>query len=164
MSAERPSRKSPSGSRSGSRIAPQKSYAKKSNDPSRRPERRNASGNLIAPEGQKNFSHAKALPQHVIHLERLLPELLRFEQPADRIVSRYFRAEPQLGNRDRALIAESAFAILRRKNEFSQFASSGEGSQARRLALLGLLTALSEGGLGSANRDRKSTRLNSSHT
>lgn len=152
MSAERPSRKPPSGSRSGSRLAPQKSYAKKSNDPLRRPERRNASGNLIAPEGQKNFSHAKALPQHVIHLERLLPELLRFEQPADRIVSRYFRAEPQLGNRDRALIAESAFAILRRKNEFSQFASSGEGSQARRLALLGLLTALSEGGLGSANR------------
>lgn len=87
----------------------------------------------------------KALPQHAIHLGRLLPELLSFEQPADRVVSRYFREEKQLGNRDRALIAESAFAILRRKNEFSQFASSGEGSQARRLALLGLLSALSEG-------------------
>jgi len=152
MSAQRPARKSVSGSRSGSRLAPHKSYATKSKDPLRRPERRNASGNLIAPEGQKNFSNAKALPQHAIHLERLLPDLLSFEQPADRVVSRYFRAEPQLGNRDRALIAESAFAILRRKNEFSQFASSGEGSQARRLALLGLLSALSEGGLGSANR------------
>ena len=152
MSTERPPRKSASGSRTGSRLAPHKSYAAKSKDPLRRPERRNASGNLIAPEGQKNFSNAKALPQHAIHLERLLPELLSFEQPADRVVSRYFRAEPQLGNRDRALIAESAFAILRRKNEFSQFASSGEGSQARRLALLGLLSALSEGGLGSANR------------
>jgi 16S rRNA (cytosine967-C5)-methyltransferase len=146
MSAERPPRKS------GNRLTPHKSYAAKSNDPQRRPERRNASGNLIAPEGQKNFSNAKALPQHALHLERLLPELLSFEQPSDRVVSRYFRAEPQLGNRDRALIAESAFAILRRKNEFSQFASSGEGSQARRLALLGLLSALSEGGLGSANR------------
>lgn len=152
MSAQRPARKSVSGSRTGSRLAPHKSYATKSKDPLRRPERRNASGNLIAPEGQKNFSNAKALPQHAIHLERLLPDLLSFEQPADRVVSRYFRAEPQLGNRDRALIAESAFAILRRKNEFSQFASSGEGSQARRLALLGLLSALSEGGLGSANR------------
>jgi 16S rRNA (cytosine967-C5)-methyltransferase len=68
------------------------------------------------------------------------------------VVSRYFRAEPQLGNRDRALIAESAFAILRRKNEMSQFASSGSGTQARRLALLGMMSALSEGGLGSANR------------
>lgn len=146
MSIERPSKKP------NKRLGPQKSYATKSKDPLRRPERRNASGNLIAPEGQKNFSHAKALPQHAIHLERLLPELLRFDQPADRVVSRYFRSEPQLGNRDRALIAEGAFAILRRKNEFSQFAASGEGSQARRLALLGLLSALSEGGLGSGNR------------
>ena len=145
MSADRPNK-------SNKRLGSQKSYLAKSKDPLRRSERRNASGNLIAPEGQKNFSNAKALPQHAIHLERLLPELLRFEQPADRVVSRYFRSEPKLGNRDRALIAESAFAILRRKNEFSQFASSGEGSQARRLALLGLLSALSEGGLGSGNR------------
>jgi 16S rRNA (cytosine967-C5)-methyltransferase len=115
-----------------------------------RPQRR---GPEVAPvSGQKNFSHAKALPQHAAHLERLLPELLSFDQPSDRVVSRYFRAEPQLGNRDRALIAESAFAILRRKNEMSQFASSGSGTQARRLALLGMMSALSEGGLGSANR------------
>ncbi|WP_114662985.1 RsmB/NOP family class I SAM-dependent RNA methyltransferase [Polynucleobacter necessarius] len=146
MSADRPSKKP------NKRLGSQKSYAAKSKDPLRRPERRNASGNLIAPDGQKGFSNAKALPQHAIHLERLLPELLRFDQPADRVVSRYFRSEPQLGNRDRALIAESAFAILRRKNEFSQFAASGVGSQARRLPLLGLLSALSEGGLGSGNR------------
>ena len=146
MSAER------SNPKLNKRLSPQKSYAAKSKDPLRRSDRRNAGGNLIAPEGQKNFSNAKALPQHAIHLERLLPELLQFDQPADRVVSRYFRSEPKLGNRDRALIAESAFAILRRKNEFSQFASSGEGSQARRLALLGLLSALSEGGLGSGNR------------
>ena len=130
MSADRPHK-------SNKRLGSQKSYLAKSKDPLRRFERRNASGNLIAPEGQKNFSNAKALPQHAIHLERLLPELLRFEQPADRVVSRYFRSEPKLGNRDRTLIAESAFAILRRKNEFSQFASSGEGSQARRLAQIG---------------------------
>ena len=110
MSKERSSRGS------GPRSSNTKSYAAKNRDGSKRPERRNASGNLIAPVGQKNFSNAKALPQHAIHLERLLPELLSFEQPADRVVSRYFRAEPQLGNRDRALIAESAFAILRRKN------------------------------------------------
>jgi len=152
MSKERSSRGASAGSKSGTRLAPHKSYAAKTKDPLRRPERRNAGGNLIAPVGQKNFSNAKALPQHAIHLERLLPELLSFEQPADRVVSRYFRSEPQLGNRDRALIAESAFAILRRKNEMSQLAVSGEGSQARRLALLGLMSALSEGGLGSANR------------
>ena len=66
MSTERPARKSASGSRTGNRLAPHKSYAAKTKDPLRRPERRNASGNLIAPEGQKNFSNAKALPQHAI--------------------------------------------------------------------------------------------------
>jgi len=104
------------------------------------------------PRGKKNYSHAKALPQHAFHLEHIIPELLLFNQPADRVVSRYFRANPKLGNRDRALIAEAAFAVLRRKNEFSQFAVSGSGPQARRLALLGLVSALSEGGLGSGNR------------
>ena len=49
-----------------------------------------------APVGQKNFSHAKALPQHALHLERLLPELLKFDEAADRLVSRYFRAEPRV--------------------------------------------------------------------
>jgi 16S rRNA (cytosine967-C5)-methyltransferase len=82
---------------------------------------------LINPQGQKNYSHAKALPQHVLHLEQLLPELLQFNQPADRVVSRYFRAHPKLGNRDRALIAEAAFSVLRRKQEFSQFVASGPG-------------------------------------
>ena len=149
MSKERSSRNA--SPRARARSSDSKNYATKSKDPLRNPERRNASGNLIGPVGQKNFSNAKALPQHAIHLERLLPEMLSFEQPADRVVSRYFRAEPQLGNRDRALIAESAFAILRRKNEFSQLAVSGEGSQARRLALLGLMSALSEG-LGTSNR------------
>lgn len=95
---------------------------------------------------------ARALPSHVEHLSRLLPELLRFEHPADNVVSRYFREQPQLGNRDRALIAESSFAFLRRKLELSQFAESGEGPQARRLALLGLMMALSEAGLGSGTR------------
>ena len=128
---------------SSKRLAGEKKYAKAKNAKPNEP---------INPQGQKNYSHAKALPQHAFHLEHIVPELLLFNQPADRVVSRYFRANPKLGNRDRALIAEAAFAVLRRKNEFSQFAASGSGPQARRLALLGLVSALSEGGLGSGNR------------
>lgn len=137
------SKKSHTPSTSSKRLVGEKKYAKPKNAKVNEP---------INPQGQKNYSHAKALPQHAFHLEHIIPELLLFNQPADRVVSRYFRANPKLGNRDRALIAEAAFAVLRRKNEFSQFAASGAGPQARRLALLGLVSALSEGGLGSGNR------------
>jgi 16S rRNA (cytosine967-C5)-methyltransferase len=137
------SKKSSASYGSSKRLAGEKKYAKAKNAKPNEP---------INPQGQKNYSHAKALPQHAFHLEHIIPELLLFNQPADRVVSRYFRANPKLGNRDRALIAEAAFAVLRRKNEFSQFAASGSGPQARRLALLGLVSALSEGGLGSGNR------------
>lgn len=72
------------------------------------------------------------------HAEALLGETLAFDQPADARVSRYFKAHPQLGHRDRGLIAESVFAVLRRKLEYAQLAQSGSGSLPRRLILLGL--------------------------
>ena len=49
-----------------------------------------------------------------------------------------FPREPQLGHRERGIIAEAVFAVLRRRVEFAQFAESGSGAAARRLALLGL--------------------------
>ena len=98
------------------------------------------------------MAKARALPSHVEHLIRLLPALLQFEHPADAMVSRYFKENPQLGNRDRALIAEASFAELRKKLELAHFAESGVGPLARRMALLGLMLALSEGGLGTGTR------------
>ena len=97
-------------------------------------------------------SRAKALPQHVEHLGILISELIKFAHPADMVVSRYFRAQPRLGNRDRALLAEAAFTFLRRKTEISQFAESGQGPLARRLALLALMITLAESGLGTGTR------------
>lgn len=76
---------------------------------------------------------------HVIgHAEVLLGEVLQFDMPADSRVSRYFKANPMLGHRDRGLIAESVFAVLRRKLEYAQLAQSGTGSLTRRMILLGL--------------------------
>lgn len=98
------------------------------------------------------MAKAKALPLHLEHLVRLLPEVLKFDAPADMTVSKYFKENSQLGNRDRALIAESTFAVLRRKLELAQFAESGTGPLFRRFALLGMMLALSEGGLGTGNR------------
>ena len=98
------------------------------------------------------IAKAKALPVHLEHLMRLLPEVLKFDSPSDMVVSKYFKDNSQLGNRDRALIAESTFSVLRHKLELLQYAQSGQGALYRRIALLGLMISLSEGGLGSSHR------------
>lgn len=77
------------------------------------------------------------------HIQALLVDILKFTSPADVLTSTYFRRHTQLGMRDRALIAESAFAILRRKTEFSHLAESGVGNHTRRLAILGLAASVS---------------------
>lgn len=76
-------------------------------------------------------------------IQHLLAEVLKFTAPADVVTSAYFRAHAHLGLRERGLIAESVFAVLRRKLEFSQFSESGVGDHLRRLALLGLAASAS---------------------
>jgi len=49
------------------------------------------------------------------HVEALLGELLRFDRAADQSVSAYFRKHRSLGQRDRGFIAETAYAVLRRR-------------------------------------------------
>ena len=49
------------------------------------------------------------------HVEALLGELLRFDRAADQSVSAYFRKHRSLGQLDRSFIAETAYAVLRRR-------------------------------------------------
>lgn len=70
------------------------------------------------------------------HAEALLVELLRFSAPADQVVSRYFRNHRTLGQRDRAFLAETTFAVLRRKRSLEAVAGSG---QPRALVLAALV-------------------------
>ncbi|TFZ07399.1 RsmB/NOP family class I SAM-dependent RNA methyltransferase [Ramlibacter henchirensis] len=67
----------------------------------------------------------------------LLQQVLRFDHPADAVVSRYFREHRSLGPRERATLAETVYAVLRRKLLFDHLAPSGSGPKARRLAILG---------------------------
>lgn len=67
----------------------------------------------------------------------LLRAALRFDHPADAVVSHYFREHHHLGPRERAVLAETAYAVLRRKPLFDHFAISGTGPRERRLAILG---------------------------
>lgn len=48
------------------------------------------------------------------HAAIVLGEVLTFAHPADAVLSRYFREHRELGHRDRGLVAESIYGILRR--------------------------------------------------
>ncbi|WP_416401816.1 RsmB/NOP family class I SAM-dependent RNA methyltransferase [Alicycliphilus denitrificans] len=85
--------------------------------------------------------HPKALLDACAELVRLT---LTFEHPADAVVSRYFRDHRALGPRERATLAETAYAVLRRKPLFEQLARSGSGPRERRLAILGFAGQLDE--------------------
>jgi 16S rRNA (cytosine967-C5)-methyltransferase len=78
--------------------------------------------------------HPKALLDACTDLVRLV---LKFDHPADAVVSRYFREHRNLGPRERATLAETAYAVLRHKLLYEYLARSGPGSRERKLAVLG---------------------------
>ena len=77
--------------------------------------------------------HPKALLDSCSDLLKLV---LKFEHPADSVVSRYFR-EQRMGPRERATLAETVYNVLRKKLLFTYFAQHGAGPMERRLAILG---------------------------
>jgi 16S rRNA (cytosine967-C5)-methyltransferase len=66
----------------------------------------------------------------------LLWEVLRFESPADSVVSSFFRRERALGTRERATLAETTYAVLRERLLWQHLAQSGTGTLERRLSIL----------------------------
>lgn len=77
--------------------------------------------------------HPKALIDEAAALVRTV---LRFEQPADALVSARFRANRSLGSKERHALAETTYALLRRRLLFQHLAESGRGPSERRLVLL----------------------------
>jgi 16S rRNA (cytosine967-C5)-methyltransferase len=84
--------------------------------------------------GQLQVMHPKALLDACSELIRLT---LKFDQPADAVVLRFFRDHRGLGPRERATMAETVYTVLRKKLLFDHLAPSGSGPKERRLAILG---------------------------
>jgi 16S rRNA (cytosine967-C5)-methyltransferase len=78
--------------------------------------------------------HPKSLLDVCTELVRLT---LKFDHPADAVVSRFFRDHRGLGPRERATLAETVYTVLRKKLLFDQLALSGSGPKERRMAILG---------------------------
>ena len=69
-----------------------------------------------------------------------LREVLALEYPADSVLSRFFRMRRNLGHGDRSTVAETVYAVLRRKRLLERL--GGCGDDARRLALAAWVTLL----------------------
>ena len=72
----------------------------------------------------------------VDHLAQLLAQVLRFDGPADAVMSRYFKQHAKLGSRDRGLIAEAVFFALRRYASLRWMMQPAKPERAPRLAAL----------------------------
>jgi 16S rRNA (cytosine967-C5)-methyltransferase len=72
------------------------------------------------------------------HAETVLAKLLQFSGPADESLSRYFREHRELGQQERAFVAETVFAVLRRKRSLEAAAGSSEPQALLAAALLRL--------------------------
>ena len=83
-----------------------------------------------------------------VHAARVVTELLRFAGPADETLSRYFRAHRTLGQQERGAVAETAFAVLRRRRSLEAAAGSAAPEAlvaAAALRVLGLSARSLEG-------------------
>ncbi len=67
----------------------------------------------------------------------LLREVLKFDAPADGVVSAFFRKHKALGVRERHTLAETTYTVLRRRLLFAHQAQGGPGPIERRFAVLG---------------------------
>jgi 16S rRNA (cytosine967-C5)-methyltransferase len=112
------------------------------------------SGNRRAPQtGRPAAAAAGDRPRtpfaaiRIDQVQKVLGEILQWAWPADATLSRWLRAHPALGSRDRAEVSEAAFDVLRHLRRYRQFAESGMGPAARRLAILGLAATLGKAAL-----------------
>lgn len=92
-------------------------------------------------------------PAIVAKTEDVLREILRFTSPADVTLSRFFKDNPRFGGRERGVIAEAVYAVLRNKSFFTDFAGAGNTPSMRKLALLGLAETVGIEALGGLSED-----------
>jgi len=77
---------------------------------------------------------------HAVHA---LIDILPLNHPADSTLSRYFRSNHELGPKDRAFVAETVYAVLRRKRLLEHLAAPHTSPRHLVLALLAKVQGLS---------------------
>jgi 16S rRNA (cytosine967-C5)-methyltransferase len=67
----------------------------------------------------------------------LLREVLRFDAPADGLISAFYRKQKALGARERHTLTDTVYEVLRRRLLYQHLAQGGGGTLERRFAMLG---------------------------
>ncbi len=83
-------------------------------------------------------------PRMLDSTREVLAQLMTFEHPADGVLSQYFREHRELGGRDRAFIAETAYAVLRRRRLLERLCGPKATRRQLLLAALVRLQGLSQ--------------------
>ncbi|CAN0363679.1 unnamed protein product, partial [Phaeothamnion confervicola] len=96
---------------------------------------------------------AKPTKALVANASEALSEVMRFSGPADQAVSRYFREHRELGQQERAFVAETVFSALRRRRSLAAAAQS-ESPYSLVLASLVRLNGLSVRAVADAVREK----------
>ena len=73
------------------------------------------------------------------HAGGVVSRILRFDAPADQLLSRYLREHCALGPSERSFVAEAVFAVLRRKRSLEAAAGSAEANALVAAALVRVL-------------------------
>ncbi len=113
---------------------------------------RKAAGKVVAKGSNKSGATStvavkspveQALPRPFIaQAISLLAEVLKFERPADGVLSQYFKTHRELGHTDRGRLAEMTYMVLRHLNSLREVVGRSappEGHEARYLVLAALI-------------------------
>jgi 16S rRNA (cytosine967-C5)-methyltransferase len=133
------------------RAGPERSKTRPRGGAPERPATKRAS----APRGQPAPDRPR-VPLATIRIDqvqKVLGELLQWAGPADVTLSRWMRAHPGLGARDRAEVAEAVYDVLRNLRRYRRLGESGTGPASRRLAILGLAATWASDAHGAAALD-----------
>lgn len=83
-------------------------------------------------------------PPLLASVERAVGEVLQLDRAADTVLRGFFRANERLGRRDRGVVAETVFDVLRNRRRYGHQAQSMRGSLPRRLTWLSLVLRFGE--------------------
>jgi 16S rRNA (cytosine967-C5)-methyltransferase len=83
-------------------------------------------------------------PPLLAGIERALADVLRLERAADTALRAFFKANERLGRRDRGVVAETVFDVLRHRRRYAHHAQALRGPLPRRLAWLSLASRFGE--------------------
>ncbi len=87
------------------------------------------------------FAKLPIVQQRLQQIAQVLDKVLKFNFPADAVLSKWFKENRQLGGRDRGEVAEAVFDVLRHLRRYRHYAESGVGPANLRLAILGLVNS-----------------------